>query len=444
MLARTMIVVSLAGAALVAPALAQVDAAAKAKLEASAEAIKNAKSLQFDIVQKGEGGVLAGFTPKISASIVLERVAGRKDLWKTRSSGKMAAMLNMPEMPFLVVSDGERTTWADERTKTFYERLNAAASGEMVDLSRQVLLPDLVAGEPFAKDLGAPKISMEAPGEVDGVACDVIVVEPEKEQEPKSRWSIGQADRIPRKLESIFRSGGLNDARVWQLSNVKLDQPVPEGSFAISRPEGYTLSGIENPAAPRPQAAPDTAAPAQPNGQPAAQPPAPAARERAIGPNVGDLAPDFELKQSDGSMLKLSSLRGKVVLLDFWGTWCLPCRKTSPIVQSIHEAYKNEPVRVLAPAARERNPDAPFKYMAENKYTYTALLQQSEEVSKAFRVAVYPTFIVIGADGVIASKLTLGDVGGVEELPARMRDEIDKALANSKPAQRPAAESEKK
>ena len=105
------------------------------------------------------------------------------------------------------------------------------------------------------------------------------------------------------------------------------------------------------------------------------------------------------MKTADGESVKLSSLKGKVVVMDFWATWCPPCKKAMPMVQKLHEKYAASEVKVFGLSTFERDGD-PAKYMADNKYSY-GLLVKSDEVAKTYKVSGIPTFYVIGKDGKI-------------------------------------------
>src|SRR5262249_22206730 len=131
-------------------------------------------------------------------------------------------------------------------------------------------------------------------------------------------------------------------------------------------------------------------------GAPGATPMAPKARVTGVSPD--DLAPDFELKTDAGEAIRLSSLKGNVVLLDFWGTWCPPCKASSPEIQKIADRYKDKPVKVLGLAVREQNADAPTTFWKDQKHTFPLLLS-ADDVAKSYHIRTFPAFFVIGKEG---------------------------------------------
>lgn len=149
------------------------------------------------------------------------------------------------------------------------------------------------------------------------------------------------------------------------------------------------------------------------------------------GPKVGDAAPDFTLKDKDGKDVKLSDLKGQVVMIDFWAVWCPPCKAAMPTVQAISEHYKGDKVKVYGLNFNESAKNDPAKYMADNKYTY-GLLMNAEKLSDAYAISGIPTFYIIGPDG----KILFHEVGFDANNPAKTKAEImkviDKALGKGK------------
>jgi|SRR5579871_348410 len=115
---------------------------------------------------------------------------------------------------------------------------------------------------------------------------------------------------------------------------------------------------------------------------------------------TGKPAPEFALEDVDGHKFTLASLRGKPVLLDFWATWCEPCRESMPHVQALYEQFKEKGLIVLGidtnePAEKAR------KYFAEQKYSFANLLGSGSDVIKKFGAEAIPRVILIDKDGVV-------------------------------------------
>lgn len=119
-----------------------------------------------------------------------------------------------------------------------------------------------------------------------------------------------------------------------------------------------------------------------------------------IGLEEGNRAPDFELETLDGEAIKLSDLRGKPVFLNFFTSWCPPCRAEMPDMQKFHE---DSDVQVLAVNMyeREHNTDDVPLFVEEFDLTLPMIIDESLEVTYRYGVQVMPTTYLLDSEGVI-------------------------------------------
>lgn len=125
-------------------------------------------------------------------------------------------------------------------------------------------------------------------------------------------------------------------------------------------------------------------------------------------------APDFRLKDISGKEVTLSALKGKVVILDFWATWCVPCHENFPAVQKVVDHYKNDQnVVFLFIDTREKSPDyvqLAKADMEKNHYNFHVLFDEPGADGKQNKyystlgMAGIPTRFIIDANGVIRDK----------------------------------------
>jgi thiol-disulfide isomerase/thioredoxin len=113
----------------------------------------------------------------------------------------------------------------------------------------------------------------------------------------------------------------------------------------------------------------------------------------------GKAAPDFSLTTIDGKPVKLSDMKGKVVVLDFWATWCPPCRKSLPHLQKVSadKALADKGLVVWAVNAREAK-EKVQKYLDDNKLTFTVPMDQGKTMTD-YKVQGIPTTVIVGRDG---------------------------------------------
>ena len=112
---------------------------------------------------------------------------------------------------------------------------------------------------------------------------------------------------------------------------------------------------------------------------------------------------DFTLKDQYGNTHTLSDYKGKTVFLNFWATWCSPCRAEMPDIQKLYEEFQQEDVVILGVAApnlgREKSEEGIKGFLEENGYTYPVLMDTEAEAFQAYGINSFPTTFMIDKDG---------------------------------------------
>ncbi|MBP3735815.1 MAG: TlpA family protein disulfide reductase [Lachnospiraceae bacterium] len=149
--------------------------------------------------------------------------------------------------------------------------------------------------------------------------------------------------------------------------------------------------------------------------------------EREVVPAI-----DFQLKDQFGEEHALADYRGKVIFLNFWATWCPPCRQEMPDIQKLYEEYSSDPssevviLGVAGPGSGgEKDAEAIAAFLADNGYTYPVLMDEELLLMRGYGISAYPTTFMIDREGNL-----FGYVTGMlsEEV---MRDIIDQTLSGS-------------
>jgi peroxiredoxin len=162
-------------------------------------------------------------------------------------------------------------------------------------------------------------------------------------------------------------------------------------------------TGPEPAPAPEKGTAAAPSAPGRPNPPLTSPAHAPAAGRAAVGASLGNVAPDFALKDAEGRTVKLSDYKGKVVVLDFWATWCPPCRQEIPGFVALHSKYKGQGVEVIGVTFDESW--APVKPFVESYgVNYTVVMGDQGVASRFGNISGIPTTFVIDRDGIIRKK----------------------------------------
>lgn len=122
--------------------------------------------------------------------------------------------------------------------------------------------------------------------------------------------------------------------------------------------------------------------------------------ELPVAPEVNAVAPPFEAATLDGQRINLGSLRGQPVLMNFWATWCEPCRVEMPDLEAIYQQYRERGLRVLAVNLGE-SPDLVQQWVAEFGLTFDILLDAKQQIAALYQLRGQPTTYVISPTGII-------------------------------------------
>jgi thiol-disulfide isomerase/thioredoxin len=140
-------------------------------------------------------------------------------------------------------------------------------------------------------------------------------------------------------------------------------------------------------------------------------------------------APDFSITSSEGEDISLDELKGKVVLLDFWGTWCGPCVESVPGLRELNKEFAKESSFVMISVSSDGDENKWKNFVVKEKMVWTQYLDRDRKVQRAFRVDRFPTYILLDAEGVIryrSSGLSLDKIALLEEAVKKQVKQVAK------------------
>ncbi len=425
--------VVVAGTAMTVPAIAQDGAAApaategasegKALFEKAAKAISDAQAITFNAKLTPEGTTLTKAYAAAETAVKALRKPESSFGWLIRVSGsetESGRQLDVAWQPSSIEG-------VDHAKKSVLERAGAQTPVPGLRTGQTMRLPKIFAAQPYKGALAATEFTMEGEKTIGGEVCDVVVVN-EASTSQKFRYAIARKDSFPRMVEQLFESATMQGKVTIEITNVAIDNNTPpalnENELRVPVPEGYTEDRQAGTPTVRPVPGKQPSPPGivETPATPEKTQPAPAVTP-APAPKGPTAAADFELSTPTGEKVTLASLKGKVVVMQFWGSWCLPCRewhKTLADGVTSAASEKVSDVELLALAVRERDNQNAVSELASRDARFK-LLVGADEVAKTYGANVFPTTIVVDKDGIIAATVTDTDSSAVDSVKNAVR-----------------------
>lgn len=374
----------MAGAILaVVPAMARAEPQPDARriLRRADAATRAVKAFSYTAECHGEGD-LADRLPRVKGSLIGQhrpkspldklfgggnRIEDRHGYFKhyLRFRGKIFLPDSAAGKPFDIAIDSKRVVSID-RDRRLMTHSPFPAGEELIRPGSQLFMLEYLHPTPFSDEIHGRKATHLGVQTIGGVECDVIHVIYQNDSE--ARWYFGREDALPRRLDRIDTRPNVNGMTVLTITDLDIDPAFRVDTFHPSLPKGYEERPLVK-------------------------------RETPRLLLVGAQAPNWKLKSTDGKIVRLKDLRGQVVVMDFWATWCGFCKMSMKDVQALHDKFKDRPVRVLGINCWEEGD--PAAYMKSKGYTYTTLLK-GDKIAEVYGLSGLPTFYVIDHEGRIA------------------------------------------
>lgn len=332
---------------------------------------------------------------------------------KQQRTQKLAASVLSPmqfshdiENELQIVGDGKQITVLDRRSNQYMTRKpDSPEQGIEAQPFLVAMLREQNPGLLLALSDGSTQLlfagkRVSLVESKDGI--DVLAV---SDEEITSRWSVktasGEIERIEMDFKSSLEKQGATQVRRAQ-STLQFEpadhSPQLDGAAFAFRAPPDAIEAQE-------------------------QTPTLGVAEGDLKELVGKPAPAFELADTEGAKVSLESLKGKVVVLDFWATWCGPCAKSLPILNQVAGEFKDKEV-VVYPVNLAEDAGAVRSFLQQMHIELRSLLDTQQSVAKEYRVSGIPQAVIIGKDG----NVRYADAGVSSEYGAELRRKIQASL----------------
>ncbi len=332
-------------------------------LEAT-DAIRATRTATYRYAYEGTGSLHGSFRGRVALYVGADGgLVYRAELIPSPTSGEGTPAPDAPrsDPPALILaSGGDHVAARDEARGRFSYGTLSGGSGHLVAAAPYAVLFQLAETDPFAAELAGEAV-LEGRESIEGVLCDVV-----RATNPafgaQVWWYISVEDDLPRGLRWRVEADGVSGEFFFRMADLETNRPIPEPRLSIAQQPSDEVVDED---------------------------------ARRIAP--GALAPDWTLPGPGGTPVRLRDLRGRVVVLDFRATWCLPCRALGAEYDRL-ASERGERVRFFGVAAWE-SPEADPSAEARDRGIGYPILVEGERIAPDYKVGTVPALFVIDRDG---------------------------------------------
>ncbi len=381
----------------------EIKLTAKEILAKSTERCKAISSIEYTVNQKGAPGKYGYGQPKIKATIIQKKYPNTKDIGFgkafIKASGSISDKKN--KISFSFSYDGEVFMYnkGNTRQKSVSNPTRKVTMGKLQQHLFMMRIFPLIEDEPFKMSVknDGYDIKLLDEEEKQGIPCykietTVTFKTPNgKDFVTRNIWWISKLDYLPR----AYSDGFVYKDIVYK----KMNEVIPKSFFSLDNQNAttdyLTSKEVENELA------------------------------KAFLLPAGTKPSKWRAKDQFGKEYDSDKLKGKVVLIDFWGSWCTPCILAMPDIQKLQDHYKNNSnVIIIGISAAERDKEASVKLFNKKGYNYI-LIPNGDSITKSiYKVKDYPSLYILDKQGKIVS----AEKGFTPDSFERWKDLIDKQL----------------